>query len=313
HLTALMTLMIQSGLIVDVGYTECIVTPVIEGVTNFDSVQFAPLGGKAIHESILCELRKLKAKIKTSNETTILSDDFTLDDKILENIKVRTCFVAPFERREYLRKNDSENIENSPRDVQYPIDGSRILELPGVVREKAAEILFEEFENEQSIATLILDALLRCPLDSRKILASNIVLVGGSCMLPGFKYRLMMELKHLVNHPRYKEKIFFKSFLFHNPPCKENYVSWLGASIFGSTDAINTRCISREQYLKTNGKVLVDWCDWYPPKNSIVDMFYSLNENLLSEVTGVDEGLIGDEGWETVVGVCVTVVGDNVC
>lgn len=41
-----------------------------------------------------------------------------------------------------------------------------------------------------------------------------------------------------------------KEFKFHSAPAKENYISWLGGAIFGGTDLINSRSLSREAYYK---------------------------------------------------------------
>ena len=69
---------------------------------------------------------------------------------------------------------------------------------------------------------------LQSPVDARKILAENIIVVGGTSMLLGFKARLAEELRDLREKPRYKERLFVDAFKFHSPPGKENYVAWLG-------------------------------------------------------------------------------------
>ena len=66
------------------------------------------------------------------------------------------------------------------------------------------------------------------PVDARKQLAENIVVIGGTSMAPGFKARLADELKDLREKPRYKQRLFVDAFKFHSPPAKENYVAWLG-------------------------------------------------------------------------------------
>lgn len=69
-------------------------------------------------------------------------------------------------------------------------------------------------------------------------------------MLPGIKARLKTELEHLLTQPLYKDRCFLKEFKFHTAPAKENYIAWLGGAIFGGTDLINTRSLSRDCYLK---------------------------------------------------------------
>ena len=127
----------------------------------------------------------------------------------------------------------------------------------------ACELFFKE-QGELNLVKLILDAVLDCPTDARKQLISNLVLIGGTSMLAGLKHRLQQELINTVNNSEfYKQRIFYKEFKFHQLPCKENYVCWLGSSIFGWTDAMNLKSITKEQYLKSNGQVIKDWVDWF--------------------------------------------------
>jgi actin-related protein 10 len=73
--------------------------------------------------------------------------------------------------------------------------GRGTLIIPGWVRERAAEVLFEGGDvDESSVAEVILDALLKVPLDLRKTMVSSILITGGTAMLPGFIPRLHAEL-----------------------------------------------------------------------------------------------------------------------
>lgn len=75
---------------------------------------------------------------------------------------------------------------------------------------------------------LIIDGVFQCAIDIRKVLAENIVLIGGTCMSLGFQHRILTEVHHYVNTPKYKDRLALKSFKFHNPPSKLNCVAWLG-------------------------------------------------------------------------------------
>ncbi|KDQ14960.1 hypothetical protein BOTBODRAFT_159018 [Botryobasidium botryosum FD-172 SS1] len=76
------------------------------------------------------------------------------------------------------------------------------LVIPGWVRERAAELLFEGGDvDEKSVAEVILDTLLKVPVDLRKDLVSSILVVGGTAMLPGFIPRLYTELARLLSSP----------------------------------------------------------------------------------------------------------------
>lgn len=268
HLVSLATLGLSTALVLDAGYKEAISIPVIEGVTVLDAVQYAPLGGKSIHYRIMDELMQRRATIREKNVENVITEP--LDENLLEDIKVRTCFVAPFERgvklsRQKIEYEDTDvsAISGPPNDIKYPIDGDKVLNIPGPLRESVCEVLFEMYGDEQTIPTLIIDAILKCPVDTRRQLASNIIIIGGTSMLPGFKHRLLMELRSLSKSNRYESKLHFDVFKFHSMPCQENYSSWLGASIFASTDIVSTRSITLEQYLRNN-RNLSDWSNWVP-------------------------------------------------
>ena len=66
----------------------------------------------------------------------------------------------------------------------------------------------------------------------RKELAENLVIIGGTSQLPGFRHRLKSELKSLLNKDHYKSLSAISSFKFHNAPAKENYVAWLGGKMY---------------------------------------------------------------------------------
>lgn len=51
-------------------------------------------------------------------------------------------------------------------------------------------------------------------------------------MLPGFKPRLVQELRELVQRPVYRDALAVTNFKFHQIPAKENYLAWLGGHCF---------------------------------------------------------------------------------
>ncbi|CAG2107323.1 unnamed protein product [Medioppia subpectinata] len=267
HLVCLATLGVSTALVLDVGYNEAIAIPVIEGVTAVDGLQFAPLGGKSIHFRIMDELIQRRATIRyTNEEESVISEP--LDETLLEDIKTRTCFVAPFERGVQLSQQKVDFKEGSaitgpPNDIKYPLDGQRVLHIPGSLRESVCEVLFEMYGDEHTIPTLIIDAILKCSVDSRRQLASNIIVIGGTSMLAGFRHRLFQELKSLAKSNRFVSKLHFDDFKLHENPCPANYNSWLGAAIFASTDIVSTRSVTLEQFIK-NKETISDWSDWFP-------------------------------------------------
>lgn len=148
-------------------------------------------------------------------------------------------------------------LNKSVPSVTYPLDGDIILRIDGQTRESACEMLFEQDNDRMSISTMVLDSLLECPIDTRRELAANIVVVGGTSMIKGFKARLFQELKDLLTKEPYCSRLHLGELKLHDTLGKANFSCWSGASIFGATDAIGTRSFSRENFFKD--KSIPDW------------------------------------------------------
>uniref|UniRef100_A0A3Q1FD99 Actin related protein 10 n=1 Tax=Acanthochromis polyacanthus TaxID=80966 RepID=A0A3Q1FD99_9TELE len=237
HLMAIMTLGINSALVMDCGHTETLVLPVYECTPILPAWEALPLGGKAIH---------------------------------------KTCFVSDLQRGLKIQEAKF-NLDGTaerpapPPDVDYPLDGEKILHVKGSIRDSVMEILFEQDNEEKSVASLILDALVKCPIDTRKVLSENLVVIGGTAMLPGFLHRLLAEIRLLVEKPRYSDVLASKSFRIHAPPAKPNCTAWLGGAIFGALqDILGSRSVSRDYYNQT-GRI-PDWCCLSsPPPESLYE------------------------------------------
>ncbi|XP_052830418.1 actin-related protein 10 isoform X1 [Octopus bimaculoides] len=264
HLTPLYTLGIGCGLVMDVGYKEASVIPIYEWTPVLKGLQILPLAGKAIHQNLRVLLENSNNEAGDDKAAAVKRppvDDLT--EEVLEDIKVRCCFVTNINRAKqilavYCGKEDSSKLPPSPPDVEYPFNGDSFLRISGRVREEACEILFEQDNEEMSLSTMILDSLIKCPIDTRRELAENLIITGGTCQLPGFYSRLQKELYDQLSKPRYSEKLKIQAFKFHQPPCIENYTAWLGGAIAGAMITLPGRSVSRESFMETN--TLPDWC-----------------------------------------------------
>uniref|UniRef100_A0A3B4WGU4 Actin related protein 10 n=1 Tax=Seriola lalandi dorsalis TaxID=1841481 RepID=A0A3B4WGU4_SERLL len=237
HLMAIMTLGINSALVMDCGHTETLVLPVYECTPILPAWEALPLGGKAIH---------------------------------------KTCFVSDMQRGLKIQEakfnlDGTAERPTPPPDVDYPLDGEKILHIKGSIRDSVMEILFEQDNEEKSVASLMLDALVKCPIDTRKVLSENLVVIGGTAMLPGFLHRLLAEIRLLVEKPKYSDVLASKSFRIHAPPAKPNCTAWLGGAIFGALqDILGSRSVSRDYYNQT-GRI-PDWCCLSsPPPESLYE------------------------------------------
>ncbi|KAK0158100.1 hypothetical protein PV328_009147, partial [Microctonus aethiopoides] len=244
HLVALSTLGWNTAIVLDVGYQEATLIPIFHGVPILKAWQCLPLAGETVH---LCIKNQLKDAVP----------NIELSEKIIEDIKIRTCFVTTLERSRKLATDDS---PAPPPSVKYP--GKTIIEIPGYVRENAFESLWIGDRDNITIPTMILDAIIKCPIDTRRILSENIFLIGGTTMAKGFSSRLKSELLYLVNTAHRKSDLYhdkvstIRNIKFHRAPSKANYTAWLGGAIFGIAD-LPSRYVTKENYLKNNR--MPDW------------------------------------------------------
>ncbi|VDB99282.1 unnamed protein product [Peniophora sp. CBMAI 1063] len=90
-------------------------------------------------------------------------------------------------------------LKVTPPVAQQTGTGMGTLVIPGWIRERGAEVLFEGGDvDESSMAEIILESLLKVPVDLRRTLASSILVTGGTAMLPGFIRRLHSELLRAI-------------------------------------------------------------------------------------------------------------------
>lgn len=72
---------------------------------------------------------------------------------------------------------------------------------------------------------------------------NNIVLSGGTTMMPGFSNRINMQLKDVLN----RENISYSSYKVIAEG-NRNISSWIGASMISSMSSFNNVFITREEY-----------------------------------------------------------------
>ena len=232
-------------------------------------VQAQPLGGAAVQAAVRAGLleRATLSEGGAGPGLPVSSNPDCLTEQRVQDIALRCCFVTTRERGEQLGAGHSDPVPAIP----VPLSGSSILLVDGKTREGSAEPLWTLDQDYLSLPAMLLDALLKCPLDTRPALARSLVLVGGSTMLPGFRSRLSQELAALLNTARYS-KLNIPGFKVRaivlarycivclvsvfgllcncvvqvfTAPGQPNYTSWLGAAVFGATDVVVTRSLSR--------------------------------------------------------------------
>ncbi|KAF2363648.1 Actin family [Trinorchestia longiramus] len=261
HLVSLLTLGEPTGLMVDMGYSEVSVIPVYEGVTVLEAWQALPLGSKAIQENLKELLIERGSVVGEDGKEVSLKEEHVelLTPQKLEDIVVKCCFVTTPERSERLQLNKKDRSNEPPPpppEVLYPLSGAITLKIPGTVREMAAEILFEKDADNLCLSNIIMDAIVKCPVDTRRDMAASLVMIGGTASLMGLKKRVLQELQALAHRPPYSDRMALSVFKMHKPPVCDNYVAWLGGE---PTSVCLTGATSSSTHVLETSELLPSW------------------------------------------------------
>ncbi|XP_061169418.1 actin-like [Saccostrea echinata] len=148
----------------------------------------------------------------------------SLGRKYAKKIKEKHCYVAsdPHAERRHVRY-----------DQCHLPDGSEIT--IGQEKFQCPEVLFQNW----CIHRIVVRAIKSCDKDIQKDLFRNIVLAGGSTMLPGFPERLEKEIRDLVGETIEVNII---------APPDRNLSAWKGGSKIAPTDFFPCNIISGYEY-----------------------------------------------------------------
>jgi actin len=101
------------------------------------------------------------------------------------------------------------------------------------------------------IHTLLQSSIIDSNVDEPKELYQNIVLSGGTTLLPGLPERLHNEMA-LLAPPQTNVRIV--------APAERKHAVWIGGSILGSLAAFPERCVTRQEYNDNGPKFVHSKC-----------------------------------------------------
>jgi len=216
---------LSNGISFDIAEYETRINAFWSGFALNEVRSSTPVAGKAIDLT----LKRLFEK------KGIQLNSFTKNDELIRDLKEKYCFVISNKHNHHFTQNRL--------DVQLP-DGNRY----DVYNElcKSVEVLFDPLQNcieGQSLPELVIDAVKKCPIDTRKNIFQNIVMCGATSLVSGLKNRIRSELP-----AKYKIKST------QGP----QYATWTGASIFSSLDSFNW--VSKETYFEYGPSVAERFC-----------------------------------------------------
>ncbi|KAL9068311.1 MAG: hypothetical protein Q9157_006548 [Trypethelium eluteriae] len=201
---------LRSALIIDIGWTETIVT----GVYEYREVQQrrSDRAGKALCQEFGTLLeREIRRQNSAADESNVQDDSsggitFAQAEEVMTRIGWCQSTGKVYDEQV---GHDSRVDDATNPTVHIPIRAShppKTLEMPFSRLAEPVEVAWfgrnttrkELDDNEQSLQELAFQSLLALPVDTRGVCMSRIIVTGGGSKLPGVKRRLTEEIEALA-------------------------------------------------------------------------------------------------------------------
>jgi len=225
-----------TGLVLDSGDGVTHIVPIYDGYSLPHAIMRLDFAGRDVTDYFIKLLKEGGYSLSSSAEREIARD-----------CKENTCYIAndfAAEMEKYAKK---------PQYKEYELPDGNVLRV-GSQRFRAAEMLFKPshagFEYS-GIHETIYSSVMKCDVDIRRNLYSNVVLSGGTTMFDGIAERLTNELSALAPASIPVKVV---------APPERKYSVWIGGSILASLSTFQTMWISRKEYEEKGPSVVHEKC-----------------------------------------------------
>ncbi|PPQ75634.1 hypothetical protein CVT26_001554 [Gymnopilus dilepis] len=238
-----------TGVVLDSGDGATHVVPISDGLALPHAIERLEFAGEDLTNFLINSLMEKGYPFTTTYETELVK----------VHIKEKHCYVAQDFEREMQVAAGSPN----PIEERYELPDGEVVTV-GLERFRVPEALFQpsfldvEFpgiHEAMRILTLLAynfysnNSIMKCDPDVRSKLYDNIVLAGGTTMLPGIADRLQKELTALAP-PNTEVKIA--------APSKRIHSAWLGGAMFASLTTFKDLCWSKQEYEELGPAIVID-------------------------------------------------------
>ncbi|KAG2386727.1 hypothetical protein C9374_002471 [Naegleria lovaniensis] len=217
-----------TGLVIDCGYSECRVVPVLFGSILSMCVEILPIGSKHV-------LRNLK-ELLCGDVASSTNIDNHQEHLMLEDVLSRLCFCS---------YPSADNNDSNSQTIIYKYSvGSVEIPVTHKTRTKSCEFIFEP------LTRAIIECVKRLETEARGQVLRNVIVCGGLSELNGFKQRLIAVLnKHVLAQDFGSNKNWLKHMGINTfNPTRSSLLNWYGASIaFSHYSYAQSKTIKHDQ------------------------------------------------------------------
>lgn len=236
----------DTGLVIDCGAGVTRVVPIVGGYVLSHAVRHTPLGGRAVTQFMLDCLRRRREPLRPAGSALAYA----------ERAKERRCYVSRDSGAELARYE----ADPAAHTARYEEEGGAATGIIGLGYERflGPEIFFQPDlfgSGAPSLPELADEVIWSCPIDCRRPLYANIVLSGGTTLLPGFADRLQAELRAIVDERSLRQRKqsasaapaggFEVNVVSHD---HQRFAVWRGGSILGASPEFADVAKTRQQY-----------------------------------------------------------------
>jgi len=235
-----------TGVVLDVGegVTHCI--PVYEGYALPHSIVRSDIAGRDVTNRLQLLLRKSGLAFSTTAEMDFVR---TMKEEVCYVSHVPTKEESDFDLSSGGGETSGGTGSSAAVKAQYQLPDGQVVTLSNE-RHRSSEVLFQPSlvgSEERPIHDVLMTSILQSDMDLRSTLFSNIVLSGGSTMLPGLGDRLLYEVR-----ARAPERTRIR---ISAPPERKDS-AWVGGSILASLATFKNMWVTKDEYDEHGSAIL---------------------------------------------------------